>query len=51
MAQPAEDYAVDANVVIDELIAHIGRLAKENAILRARVNTSAHTITADEPAS
>lgn len=36
---------VDASVVIDELAANVGRLAKENAILRAQIASQpAHTI-------
>lgn len=39
MTQPDQGIGVDANDVIDELVSHIGRLAKENAILRAQVKT------------
>jgi hypothetical protein len=49
MTQPVD---VDANDVVDELVAHVGRLAKENAILRAQVKTyvsGAHTIESETP--
>lgn len=36
MTQP-DNTGVDANDVLDELVAYLGRLAKENAILRAQL--------------
>lgn len=42
MTEPAVQdggVAVDANDVVDELVAHVGRLARENAILRAQLKT------------
>lgn len=46
MTQP-DNTGVDANDVLDELVAHVGRLAKENAILRAQLKSyvsPAHTV-------
>lgn len=50
MTEQPQGTALDANDVIDELVAHIGRLSKEAAILRVQLKmftSPTHQIGAD----